>query len=60
MRRRCCPAWHEAVDGHSPLTELSAFKAFVAGIRERCEEAPIAVEFNEIGSYGLLVGGRHA
>src|SRR5258706_13566693 len=52
-------AWHEAVDGHSPLTELSAFKEFVAGVRERCEEAPIAAEFSEIGSYGLLGDGRH-
>ena len=42
---------HEADDGANPLGELPAFKAFVAGIRERCEESPVTVELNEIGSY---------
>jgi hypothetical protein len=45
---------HEAVDGRSLLTELSAFKAFAAGVKERCEEPPIVVELNEIGSYGFF------
>jgi hypothetical protein len=35
----------------SKLGELSAFKAFVSGIRERCEEAPLIVELKEIDSY---------
>ncbi len=42
---------HEAADGRNPLSELSAFKAFTAEIRDRCEEPPVAAELQEIGSY---------
>ena len=45
---------NEAADGRNPLTELSAFKAFAAGVRDRCQEPPITVELNEIGSYGFF------
>jgi hypothetical protein len=41
----------EASDGRNPLSELSAFKAFAARVRERCEEPPVTVKLNEIGSY---------
>ena len=41
----------EAVDGSNPLGELSAFKAFTAEIRDRCEEPPVAAELKEVGSY---------
>jgi hypothetical protein len=44
----------EAADGRNPLTELSAFKAFAAGVRDRCQEPPTTVELNEIGSYGFF------
>jgi len=44
----------EASDGRNPLSELSAFKAFAAGVRERCEEPPVTVKLNEIGSYGFF------
>jgi hypothetical protein len=44
----------ETADGRNPLTELSAFKAFTAGVKERCDEPPIAAELNEIGSYGFF------
>jgi len=44
----------EAADGRNPLVELSAFKAFAAGVRERCEEQPATVKLNEIGSYGFF------
>jgi hypothetical protein len=44
----------EAADGRSPLSELSAFKTFAAGVKERCAELPIAVELSEIGSYGFF------
>ncbi len=40
----------------NPLQDLSAFKAFTADIRERCDEPPVAVELSEIGSYRLLGG----
>jgi hypothetical protein len=42
---------YEAADGPNPLTELSAFKAFAAGVKDRCEDPPITAELNEIGSY---------
>jgi len=41
----------EAEDGSNPLTELASFKAFQAGIRERCDEAPVVTELREVGSY---------
>ena len=46
-----------AIEGDSnPLQDLSAFKAFTADIRERCDEPPVVVELSEIGSYRLLDG----
>lgn len=41
----------EAAEGANPLAVLPAFKAFTAQISERCEEAPVAVELNEVGAY---------
>jgi hypothetical protein len=45
---------HEAADGGNALTGLASFKAFAAGIRERCEEPPVTVELSEVGSYGFF------
>jgi hypothetical protein len=42
-----------AADGN-PLRELSAFKAFTAEIRDRCEEPPATVNLSEVGSYGFF------
>ena len=39
-------------DGDNPLTELAAFKAFQAGVRERCDEPPVVSELSEVGSFG--------
>lgn len=44
----------ERADDRNPLTELSAFRAFTAGIRERCEDLPVTTELKEIGSYGFF------
>jgi hypothetical protein len=44
----------ETADGSDPLRELSAFKAFVAGVRDRCEEPPAAVSLEEVASYGFF------
>jgi hypothetical protein len=44
----------DSADGQNPLTELPAFKAFVSGIKDRCEEPPVSVELSEIGSYGIF------
>ena len=51
----------DVVDGVNPLTELSAFKAFTAGIKDRCEETPVTTHLNEVGSYeffGALTARR--
>jgi len=47
----------DAAGGRNPLGELSAFKAFTAQIRERCEEAPVAVDLKEVGSYRFFGSG---
>ena len=44
----------EAADGSNPLNDLSAFKAFTAGIGERCEEAPVAVDLQAVGAYAVF------
>jgi hypothetical protein len=41
----------ETADGRNPLAQSSAFKAFQAGINDRCEVPPIAVDLTEVGSY---------
>lgn len=43
----------ETSDGVNPLSESAAFKAFQAGIRDRCEVPPAAVDIEEVGSYGF-------
>ena len=41
-------------DGPNPLTQTAAFKAFQEGIKDRCEEPPVAVELTEVGSYRVF------
>jgi hypothetical protein len=38
----------------SALPQLAAFKAFVAGIKERCVEPPVTVEMQAVGGYFAL------
>lgn len=38
-------------DGENPLSQSPAFQAFQAGIKERCEEQPVATDLEEVGSY---------
>ena len=45
---------HEEAEGGNALTSLPAFKAFSAGVKERCVEPPQRVEMTEIGSYGFF------
>ena len=40
----------------SPILEVKAFGEFQAGIRERCDEPPVAQAFTEVGSYRFLTG----
>ena len=42
---------HDAADGSNPLTALSAFKAFTAQIKDRCEEPPVTTEIDAVGTY---------
>jgi hypothetical protein len=47
-------ASQERADQPNPLSELVAFKAFTAQIGERCEEPPVAVDLEQIGSYNFF------
>ena len=42
----------ETDGGPNPLTATPAFAAFLRGIAERCEVAPVASEAVLVGSYG--------
>ncbi len=44
----------ETADGTNPLPESAAFKEFVADIRDRCEEPPVATAAEMIGSYRMM------
>ena len=40
------------IDGNNnPLQQLAEFKAFTAGVKERCEIPPVTATLREIGSY---------
>jgi len=41
----------DTADGSNPLTQSAAFKLFQAGIKDRCEEQPMATDLTAIGSY---------
>ncbi len=40
----------------SPILAVKAFGEFQAGIRDRCEEPPVAQAFTEVGSYRFFTG----
>ena len=44
----------ETADGSNPLQQQSAFRDFVAAIRERCAEPPVSAELSEVGSYRFI------
>ena len=44
----------ESDDGKNPLPETDAFKAFVAGLKDRCDEPPVATSADIVGSYRLF------
>ena len=46
----------ESDDGGNPLTETAAFRAFQAELKDRCEEPPVAVTLDTIGTYRFLGG----
>lgn len=46
----------ETEDGSNPLMEVEAFRAFQAGIGDRCDVPPAAVALAEVGSYDFWAG----
>jgi hypothetical protein len=48
----------EMGEGANPLAELGAFKAFQAGIGERCDEQPVSTRLSEVGSFHFFGGDR--
>ena len=44
----------DTADGSNPLTQSAAFQSFLVGIKERCEEQPVATDLTAIGSYRFL------
>jgi hypothetical protein len=44
----------ETPDGANPIGEIAAFKAFQAGIKERCAEPPQASDATVVGEYRLF------
>jgi hypothetical protein len=45
---------HDEPDGSNALTALASFKAFSAGVKERCEELPARVDLDVVGAYRLF------
>ena len=45
----------EAEDDSNPLSELPAFNAFTAEIKQRCEEPPVAAPMTDVGSYNFFL-----
>lgn len=39
---------------NNPLQQLAEFKAFTAGVKERCEVPPASSVLHEVGSYGAV------
>jgi hypothetical protein len=44
-------ASYELEDGNNPLTSIPEFKAFTAGVKDRCEEQPVTTEMSVVGAY---------
>jgi hypothetical protein len=43
-----------AATATNPLSDLPAFKAFQAGIKDRCVELPVATDVTIVDSYGQV------
>jgi len=44
----------ESDDGENPLMGIPAFKDFIADIKDRCDEPPVASSADIVGSYRLF------
>jgi hypothetical protein len=47
-------ASNETEDGHNPLSNVAAFKAFQENVHDRLDEGPVVHNVDAIGSYRLL------
>jgi len=47
-------AFIETADGSNPLSMTNAFKTFQQDIKDRCEEPPVAIDLNEVGSFNFF------
>ena len=46
--------WRAAHPDTEPLAKSEAFKAFQAGLKDRCEEPPNPVDLELVGAYGFF------
>jgi hypothetical protein len=46
----------ETEDGQNPLSQVTAFGEFQAGIADRCDQPPVVTALTEIGSFRLFGG----
>jgi hypothetical protein len=44
----------EAENANMPLSQSDSFKAFQAGLKDRCEVQPVATELTVVGSYNFF------
>ncbi len=44
----------ETEDGSNPLPQTESFRKFVADIKDRCDEPPVATDADIVGSYRLF------
>ena len=44
----------ESEDGENPIRKMPAFNDFIADIKDRCEEPPVASSADIVGSYRLF------
>ncbi len=44
----------ETADGKNPLPNTTAFQEFLSGIKDRCDEPPVATRADIVGSYRLF------
>jgi hypothetical protein len=47
-------ASYDSEDDRKTLTGLPEFRRFLAGVAERCDEQPVTVGLQEIGSHGFF------
>ena len=44
----------ETAEGKNPLSDTPTFQKFISGIKDRCDEPPVATKADIVGSYRLF------